>query len=187
MIYTRYAYYSAILVGAVRLIASLSLTSLLVRFISHISSIFNSLPFPVFVFLYKPLSFLDSISVQTLDFLLHWTPARFNRRHLYLASAIATIISLAAFGTTLLFATHLQHWHLEEQEVIIDWSSVIFGCILVFCVNLGVQPMANLMTSELFPAEVRALCKVKEVQKDIHRYDQTIARIANAVQVTSWL
>ena len=85
---------------------------------------------------------------------------RFKRRHLYLASAIATVFSLAAFGTTLLFATHLEHWHMEAHAVIIDWSSVVFGCILVFCVNLGVQPMANLMTSELFPAEVRALCKV---------------------------
>ena len=85
---------------------------------------------------------------------------RFKRRHLYLASAVATVCSLAVFGTTLLFATHLEHWHLEEQAVIIDWSSVVFGCILVFFVNLGVQPMANLMTSELFPAEVRALCKV---------------------------
>ena len=112
---SQYAYYAAILVGAVRLMASLSLTSLLVRF---------------------------------------------KRRHLYLASAVATVCSLAVFGTTLLFATHLEHWHLEEQAVIIDWSSVVFGCILVFFVNLGVQPMANLMTSELFPAEVRALCKV---------------------------
>ena len=112
---SQYAYYSAILVGAVRLISSLSLTSLLVRF---------------------------------------------KRRHLYLASAVATVCSLAAFGTTLLFATHLEHWHMETHAVIIDWSSVVFGCILVFCVNLGVQPMANLMTSELFPAEVRALCKV---------------------------
>ena len=57
MINTRYAYYSAILVGAVRLMASLSLTSLLVRFISHIS------PLPVFVFLCMPLSVLDSISI----------------------------------------------------------------------------------------------------------------------------
>ena len=63
MIYTRYAYYSAILVGAVRLMASLSLTSLLVRFISHISPIFDSLPLPVFVSLCMPLSVLDSISV----------------------------------------------------------------------------------------------------------------------------
>ena len=109
------AYCSAIFVGAVRLIASLSLTSLLVRF---------------------------------------------KRRHLYLASAIATACTLAVFGTTLLLATHLEHWHLEEHTVIIDWSSVVYGCILVFVVNLGVQPMANLMTSELFPAEVRALCKV---------------------------
>ena len=38
MIYTRYAYYSAILVGAVRLIASLSLTSLLVLLGQHFSS-----------------------------------------------------------------------------------------------------------------------------------------------------
>ena len=67
-------------------------------------------------------------------------------------------------GTTLLFATHWEHWHLEAHAVIFEWSSVVFGCILVFCVNLGVQPMANLMTSELFPAEVRALCKVGQVQ-----------------------
>ena len=71
---SQYAYYAAILVGAVRLMASLSLTSLLVRF---------------------------------------------KRRHLYLASAVATVCSLAVFGTTLLFATHLEHWHLEEQAVII--------------------------------------------------------------------
>ena len=77
-----------------------------------------------------------------------------------MVSAVTTITSLAAFGTSLLFATHLEHWHMEDQASIVDWSSVVIGCVLVFFVNLGVQPMANLMTSELFPPEVRALCKV---------------------------
>ena len=85
---------------------------------------------------------------------------RFRRRLLYLCSAVATVLSLGLFATSLLFARHLHHWHLEDYKAVLDWASVLFAGILVFSVNLGVQPMANLMTSELFPAEVRAVCKV---------------------------
>jgi hypothetical protein len=109
------AYHAAIIIGLVRLLASLSLSSLLVKF---------------------------------------------RRRHLYLVSAVTTVCGLVLFATTLLLTQHYSDWGLEGLKTIIDWSSVVFACVLVFSVNLGVQPMANLMTSELFPAEVRAPCKV---------------------------
>ena len=86
--------------------------------------------------------------------------SRFRRRLLYLCSGVATVVSLCLFATSLLFARHLHHWHLEHYKPVLDWASVLFAAVLVFSVNLGVQPMANLITSELFPAEVRAVCKV---------------------------
>jgi hypothetical protein len=112
---SRSAYFSAILIGIVRLLASLSLTSLLVKF---------------------------------------------KRRHLYLFSASATILALCSFATSLLLGHHIGHWNLQNLQEVINWSSVISACILVFSVNLGVQPMPLLMSSELFPADVRAICKV---------------------------
>ena len=109
------AYFSAIFIGIVRLLASLSLTSLLVKF---------------------------------------------KRRNLYLFSAIATVLALCSFATSLLLGHHIVHWSLENFQEVINWSSVICACILVFSVNLSVQPMPLLMSSELFPADIRAICKV---------------------------
>ena len=83
------------------------------------------------------------------------------RRNLYAASAVGTVLSLALFATTLLISDHAVPWKLENAEDLLNWSSVVSACVLVFSVNLGVQQMPLLMSSELFPAEVRALCKVK--------------------------
>ena len=110
------AYYSAIIIGCVRLAASLSLTSLLVKF---------------------------------------------KRRSLYLFSALATMVGLLIFGSSLFVAHNAISWGLQDLKTVISWSSVVSACFLVFCVNLGVQPMPNLMSSELFPPDVRALCKVR--------------------------
>jgi facilitated trehalose transporter len=82
------------------------------------------------------------------------------RRSLYAASAVGTVLSLAFFATTLLISDHAVPWQLENSEDLLNWSSVMSACLLVFSVNMGVQPMPLLMSSELFPAEVRALCKV---------------------------
>ena len=85
---------------------------------------------------------------------------KFPRRTLYSLSAAGTVFSLAMFATILFISDHLNSWHLESSEDLLNWSSVVSACVLVFSSNLGVQPMHLLMSSELFPAEVRALCKV---------------------------
>ena len=109
------AYYSAIIIGIVRLLASLSLTKLLINF---------------------------------------------PRRTLYLVSAFGTILSLSGFATILLLSHHIDAWSLHESEDFLNWMSVGSACALVFCVNWGVQPMPLLMSSELYPSELRAFCKV---------------------------
>jgi hypothetical protein len=66
------------------------------------------------------------------------------------------VCCLTLFATIVYFTHHCP----ETQKTTLDWVSVASVCLLVFSVNIGVQPMANLMMSELFPAEVRAVCKV---------------------------
>ena len=85
---------------------------------------------------------------------------KFPRRTLYTASAAGTIFSLLLFATILFISDHLNSWHIENNEDLLNWLTVMSACFLVFSVNLGVQPMPLLMSSELFPAEVRAFCKV---------------------------
>ena len=109
------AYISAIIIGLIRLVASLCLTYLLVHF---------------------------------------------RRRSLYLASALGSILSLATFSTILLLSEHLSDWELGIPQTALSWLSLVSACCLVFSVNLGVQPMPLLMSSELYPSDLRAFCKV---------------------------
>ena len=110
------AFYSAIIIGIVRLFASLCLTKLLVSF---------------------------------------------RRRTLYAVSSCGTILSLSFFATILLLSDHVDSWRIDGSEDLLNWMSVVSACVLVFCVNLGVQPMPLLMSSELYPSESRAFCKVR--------------------------
>ena len=110
------AYFSAIIIGIIRLVASLSLSYLLVHF---------------------------------------------RRRSLYLTSALGTIISLATFASILLLSDHLRDWELGIPQSTLSWLSLIAASCLVFSVNLGVQPMPLLMSSELYPSDLRAFCKVR--------------------------
>ena len=110
------AYLSAVVIGVIRLAASLALTYLLVLF---------------------------------------------RRRTMYLASAAATVLSLAVFATILLLGDHLAAWHTGLSQATLSWLSLAAACSLVFSVNLGVQPMPLLMSSELYPADIRAFCKVQ--------------------------
>ena len=87
---------------------------------------------------------------------------KFRRRTLYSLSAVATVLSLILFATTLYISDHVHLWHREHEEDILNWLSVVAACLIVFSSNLGIQPMPMLMSSELFPSEVRALCKVLE-------------------------
>ena len=109
------AYLSAVIIGIIRLLASLSLTYLLVRF---------------------------------------------KRRSMYLASSCGTILSLMAFSTILMLSDHMIDWNTGLSQDVLTVLSLISACFIVLSVNLGVQPMPLLMSSELYPSEHRAFCKV---------------------------
>ena len=110
------AYISAIIIGIIRLLASLALTYLLVHF---------------------------------------------KRRSLYLISAMGNILSLAIFSTILLLSDHLRDWKIGIPQTLLSWLSLASACCIVFSVNLGIQPMPLLMSSELYPSNIRAFCKVR--------------------------
>ena len=109
------AYLSAVVIGVIRLAASLALTYLLVLF---------------------------------------------RRRTMYLASAAATVLSLAVFASLLLLGDHLAAWHTGLGQATLSWLSLASACGLVFAANLGLQPLPLLLSSELYPPELRAFCKV---------------------------
>ena len=117
------AYISAIVISVIRLVASLSLTYLLVIF---------------------------------------------KRRRLYLASACGTIISLAMFATIQLLSDHLADWHMPIPQTTLTYLSLVSACTLVFSVNLGVQPMPLLISSELYPPDLRSFCKVDQKCLQLH-------------------
>ena len=110
------AYLSAVVIGVIRLAASLALTYLLVLY---------------------------------------------RRRTMYLASTAATVLSLAVFATILLLGDHLAAWHTGLTQTTLSWLSLASACGLVFAANLGLQPLPLLLSSELYPPELRAFCKVR--------------------------
>ena len=72
---------------------------------------------------------------------------------MYLTSALASVLSLALFSTSLLLGG-------EDEAGLLAWLAFAAASCFVFAVNLGVQPLPILMASELYPAEHRAFCKV---------------------------
>ena len=72
---------------------------------------------------------------------------------MYLTSALASVLSLALFSTSLLLGG-------EDEAGLLPWLALAAASCFVFAVNLGVQPLPILMASELYPAEHRAFCKV---------------------------
>ena len=97
----------------------------------------------------------------TSSLAITWLLVLYRRRTMYLASAAATVLSLAVFATILLLGDHLAAWHTGLSQATLSWLSLAAACSLVFSVNLGVQPMPLLMSSELYPADIRAFCKVQ--------------------------
>ena len=75
---------------------------------------------------------------------------------MYLTSALASVLSLALFSTSLL----LEDQQGEDEAGLLPWLALAAASCFVFAVNLGVQPLPILMASELYPAEHRAFCKV---------------------------
>ena len=83
----------------------------------------------------------------------------FPRRSMYAISLMMTSISLISFS---LFSFLLPSAHLLYPTYItgIKTGCLASVCLLVFSVQLGVQTLPLLLSGELFPADVRASCKV---------------------------
>jgi len=86
----------------------------------------------------------------------------FPRRSMYAVSLMITSISLISFS---LFSFLLPSSHLLYPTYItgIKAGCLISVCLLVFSVQLGVQTLPLLLSGELFPADVRASCKVAKI------------------------
>ena len=79
---------------------------------------------------------------------------------MFLASALGTVASLAVFASILLVSDNLDTWGLNISPSSLPWLSLTSACGLVFTANLGVQPLPLLLSSELYPPDIRAFCKV---------------------------
>lgn len=109
------AYMSAIIIGSVRLLSSLLLSNLLLRF---------------------------------------------RRRSMYMTSAMLCVLSLVGFATCNYLIIHKLELNLTDNLLVsLKWASLVTACLLVFAVQLGVQTLPLLLSGELFPSDVRALCK----------------------------
>ena len=82
----------------------------------------------------------------------------YRRRAMYFFSAILTIISVLTFATCNYFLSNgiilSNYWN-----NIIQWISLVSAGSLVFAVQLGVQTLPLLLSGELFPSDVRPMCK----------------------------
>ena len=82
----------------------------------------------------------------------------FSRRTMYFASLLLTILCLFLFST---FSYLISSWEgLVEDVFSLQVASLFSSCLLVISVQLGVQTLPLLLSGELFPADVRATCKV---------------------------
>ena len=87
----------------------------------------------------------------------------FSRRSMYFTSMILTIISLLLFSTfSYLISTSMSGG--QEGVGSLQVGSLLSSCLLVISVQLGVQTLPLLLSGELFPADVRATCKVVTFQ-----------------------
>ena len=76
---------------------------------------------------------------------------------------ILTIISLLLFSTfSYLISTSMSGG--QEGVGSLQVGSLLSSCLLVISVQLGVQTLPLLLSGELFPADVRATCKVVTFQ-----------------------
>ena len=83
----------------------------------------------------------------------------YRRRAMYFFSAILTIISVLTFATCNYFLSNTNGILSNYWNNIIQWISLVSAGSLVFAVQLGVQTLPLLLSGELFPSDVRPMCK----------------------------
>ena len=88
---------------------------------------------------------------------------RVKRRTMFLVSALCSGFSLVMFSTILLISENEQNIDIGSSGEFLSWMSLMAASMFVFSVNLGVQPLPILMSSELYPSTSRAFCKVRTI------------------------
>ena len=76
---------------------------------------------------------------------------------MYFWSAGVTIFSLFTFATCNYLLLDLTKSNISKN--VIPWISLASAGLLVFGVQLGVQTLPLLLSGELFPSDVRPICK----------------------------
>ena len=91
----------------------------------------------------------------------------FSRRTMYFTSLILTIVCLLLFSTfSYLISSHMLQGPILEGGIFsLQVASLLSSCLLVISVQLGVQTLPLLLSGELFPADVRATCKVNSSRR----------------------
>ena len=94
----------------------------------------------------------------------------YHRRFMYAISIILTIIFLMAFYFISFIISKPESLSSTSLSLF-RWASLATACLLVFSVQLGFQTLPFLLSGELFPADVRALCKVSNDYQMFIFYD----------------
>lgn len=103
------------------------------------------------------LAYFSAITIGLFRLVASLTLARllinYKRRLMYHLSLTLSIVFLGSFS---LFSYLSQD---PSASIVYRWSSLVSACCLVFSVQLGVQTLPFLLSGELFPSDVRAICK----------------------------
>merc|ERR1711970_1015321 len=77
---------------------------------------------------------------------------KFKRRTLYIGSMILSVLGLLLFALFSFLAD-------QTGQKIFGWLSLMSMILLVAAIDLGVQGLAQLMSGEIFPSDIRVICK----------------------------
>ena len=142
------AYLSAIIIGFVRLLSSLLLSQLLLKYRRRSMYFVSAI-----------LTILSLVSFATCDlfiendFLIEGLFRKFTNFNKYY---ILFKEKSVRFILSLIFILLLGN---EDIRNILQWVSLLTVCCLVFSVQLGIQTLPFLLSGELFPSDIRAFCK----------------------------
>lgn len=74
---------------------------------------------------------------------------RFNRKTLYICSAISTTILYGLFGA---------YGYFDMKNLGYEWIPPVLMCLCIFSSCLGLLPIPYVVTSEIFPKKIRKTC-----------------------------
>jgi len=77
---------------------------------------------------------------------------KFKRRTLYIGSMILSVLGLLLFSLFSFLAD-------QTGQKVFGWLSLMSMILLVAAIDLGVQGLAQLMSGEIFPSDIRVICK----------------------------